>query len=58
MNAPAIPRVKQVLRQLHSDEGWVLLQELLTLATAADVTMRIEDEMLRRFPQLFRPSPL
>jgi len=58
MNAPAIPRVKQVLRQLHSDEGWMLLKELLTLATAADVTLRIEDEMLRRFPKLFLPTPL
>jgi phosphotransferase system enzyme I (PtsI) len=53
MNAPGIPRVKRILRQIRRDEGERLLAELLELPTAREVTQRLEEEMARRFPELF-----
>jgi phosphotransferase system enzyme I (PtsI) len=53
MNAPGIPRVKRILRQIRRDEGERLLAELLELPTAREVTQRLEEEMSRRFPELF-----
>lgn len=53
MNAPGIPRVKRILRQIRRDEGERLLAELLELPTAREVTQRLEEEMSRRFPDLF-----
>jgi phosphoenolpyruvate-protein phosphotransferase (PTS system enzyme I) len=53
MNAPGIPRIKRILRQVRREEGERLLAELLELATAREVTQRLEGEMARRFPALF-----
>jgi phosphotransferase system enzyme I (PtsI) len=53
MNAPGIPRVKRILRQIRLDEGERLLAELLELPTAREVTQRLEEAMSRRFPELF-----
>jgi phosphotransferase system enzyme I (PtsI) len=53
MNAPGIPRVKRILRQIRRDEGERLLTELLELPTAREVTQRLEEAMSRRFPELF-----
>jgi len=53
MNAPGIPRVKRILRKISRKEGEQLLAELLELSTAREVAQRLEEEMSRRFPELF-----
>jgi phosphotransferase system enzyme I (PtsI) len=53
MNAHGIPRVKRIVRQIRRAEGERLLAELLELATAREITQRLEEEMARRFPELF-----
>ncbi len=53
MNAFCIPRVKRIVRQVSRQDGVDLLKELLTLSTAEEVLLRIEEEMARRFPDLF-----
>jgi phosphotransferase system enzyme I (PtsI) len=53
MNAPGIPRVKRIVRQIRRAEGERLLAELLELATAREIAQRLEEEMARRFPELF-----
>jgi phosphotransferase system enzyme I (PtsI) len=53
MNAPSIPRVKCILRQTHHCEARMLVAELLTLSTSAEVGDRLHKEMLRRFPEEF-----
>ena len=58
MNAPGIPRVKRILRQLHLAEGRELIEELFHLPTAGEVTRRLEEEMNRRFPELFGRPPI
>lgn len=55
MNPPSIPRVKEVLRQVRRSEGEELLEQLLALPTASEINRCLEDEMTRRFPELFRP---
>jgi phosphotransferase system enzyme I (PtsI) len=53
MNAPGIPRVKRILRQVRREDGEQLLEDLLGLATAREAAQRLESEMIRRFPALF-----
>ena len=53
MNAPGIPRVKRILRQLRRSEGVVLLDEIFGFATAREVAEYLEIEMARRFPDYF-----
>ena len=53
MNAPGIPRVKRVLRQVSRREGELLLEELKQLTPAQEVAHRLEEEMGRRFPEIF-----
>ncbi len=53
MNAPAIPWVKRIIRRVRRDEGQSLVAELLQLPTAEDITRRLEQEMNRRFPEIF-----
>jgi phosphoenolpyruvate-protein phosphotransferase (PTS system enzyme I) len=53
MNAPCIPRVKQVVRQVDRAEGEKLLRTLLDLPTAQDIAHYVEEDMARRFPDLF-----
>jgi len=53
MNAPGIPRVKRVLRQVSREDGGRLLEELMQLTTAQEVARRLEEEMNQRFPEIF-----
>lgn len=53
MNAPCIPRVKRIIRQVKRQEGEAFLQQLLELPTASAVSRHVEQEMARRFPDLF-----
>jgi len=53
MNAPGIPRVKRVLRRVSREDGERLLEELKQLTTAQEVARRLEEEMGRRFPEIF-----
>ncbi len=53
MNAPSIPRVKRVLRQVRRNEGEELLLQLRRFSTAQEATRYLEEEMSRRFPDLF-----
>jgi phosphotransferase system enzyme I (PtsI) len=53
MNAPGIPRVKRILRQLRRSEGVVLLDEIFRFSTAREVADYLEVEMARRFPDFF-----
>ncbi|MFA7535756.1 MAG: phosphoenolpyruvate--protein phosphotransferase [Desulfuromonadales bacterium] len=56
MNAPAIPRVKRILRQGQLSDGEALVARLLQFSTASEITQCLEEEMGRRFPDLF-PAP-
>ncbi len=56
MNAPAIPRVKRILRQVRISEGEALVEKVLQMATAGEISRYLEEEMGRRFPDLF-PAP-
>ncbi|MCP3178072.1 phosphoenolpyruvate--protein phosphotransferase [Desulfuromonas sp. KJ2020] len=53
MNAPGIPRVKRILRQVRRDDGEKLLHNLMKLSTASEVKQHLEEVMTRRFPDLF-----
>lgn len=53
MNAPGIPRVKRILRQLRRSEGVAILDEIFGFATAREVAEYLEIEMARRFPEYF-----
>lgn len=53
MNAPCIPRVKRIIRQVDRQECEAFLKQLLELPTASAVSLLVEQEMARRFPDLF-----
>lgn len=53
MNAPCIPRVKRLVRQFKKSDGQKLLKKLLQLPTAIEIAHCLEDEMAKRFPELF-----
>lgn len=53
MNAPSIPRVKRILRQVRRDEGTALVEKVLQFPTANEITRYLEEEMARRFPEIF-----
>ena len=53
MNAPYIPRVKRIVRQVRRFEAVELVAELLQFGTAPEVARRLEEEMQRRFPGIF-----
>ena len=53
MNSSSIPRVKRVLRHSTREEGIRLLAQLSELSTAQEIARRLEQEMGRRFPELF-----
>jgi phosphoenolpyruvate-protein phosphotransferase (PTS system enzyme I) len=53
MNAPGIPRVKRILRQVMRADGEVLLEQLMRCDTAQEATLLLEEEMSRRFPAFF-----
>ncbi len=53
MNAFAIPRVKRVMRQIRVAEGVALVDQLMQMPTASDISHLIEKVMQERFPELF-----
>ena len=53
MNAVNISRVKRIVRQVEFSEVKQILDHLVTLATAGEVSAALEKEMHRRYPQLF-----
>jgi len=53
MNPAGIPRVKRILRKVDRSTGIKLLEELLELPTANEVSKRLEKEMADLFPDLF-----
>lgn len=53
MNAPAIPRVKRILRETRYADARLLASELLGQPTAAEVADRLRKELQRRFPDEF-----
>ncbi len=53
MNAPGLPRVKRILRQVTRRDGVDLLERLLQCDTAQEATALLEEEMGRRFPEFF-----
>jgi len=58
MNPPCLPRVKRVLRRLEYTECQLLMEELLELPTAEQVTRRVEDYMAFKLPELFGRSSI
>jgi len=56
MNAANIPRVKRIMRQVNLGDMQVLFERLRQLSTAGEVSAALEEEMARRFPQLFEMS--
>ncbi len=53
MNAPYVPRVKRIIRQVRRSDGERILAEVLQLSTGQEVSRYIEEEMTRRFPDIF-----
>lgn len=53
MNAPYIPRVKRIIRQVRRIEAVALVTELLQFGTAPEVARRLQEEMQQRFPGIF-----
>jgi len=53
MNAFCIPRVKRVIRQIRVSEGVDLVERLLQMPLAVNISHLIETEMQERFPDLF-----
>lgn len=53
MNPAAIPRVKRILRQVDRVAGEEIINELLDLPTALEITQRLEKRMASLFPDLF-----
>ncbi|PLY04142.1 MAG: phosphoenolpyruvate--protein phosphotransferase [Desulfuromonas sp.] len=53
MNAFCIPRVKRVMRQIHVSEGVELVEQLLQMPLAVNISHLIEKKMQERFPELF-----
>jgi phosphotransferase system enzyme I (PtsI) len=58
MNAPGIPRVKRLLRQINLQEGARLVEDLFQFPTAQEITLHVEEEMGRRFPEIFSAPPI
>ena len=53
MNAMNISRVKRIIRQITIPDAKQILDHLLTLSTAAEVTAALEKEMCQRYPHVF-----
>ncbi|MBE0577455.1 MAG: phosphoenolpyruvate--protein phosphotransferase [Desulfuromonadales bacterium] len=53
MNAMNISRVKRIIRQIKIPEAKQILDHLLSLSTAAEVSAALEKEMSQRYPQVF-----
>ncbi len=57
MNALAIPRVKQILRQASARTWRDLARHALSYATAAEVSAFVDRELGRHFSEIFGPVP-
>jgi phosphotransferase system enzyme I (PtsI) len=57
MNAPAIPGVKRIVREIDQSQARALAAGLLRLRTAAEVGEELRKEMRRRFPDEFESTP-
>ncbi|TYO99519.1 phosphoenolpyruvate--protein phosphotransferase [Geothermobacter ehrlichii] len=53
MNAPCIPRVKRIVRQVRRSEAEELLAAALEMKTATEVAAFLEQEMASRFPGIY-----
>ena len=53
MNAMSISRVKRIMREVELAEVQQILDHLLSLATADEVSGALEKEMYRRYPHVF-----
>jgi phosphotransferase system enzyme I (PtsI) len=53
MNATNISRVKRIMREVKFGEVKDILEKLLCLSTADEVSTALEEEMLQRYPQVF-----
>jgi len=53
MNSLAIPRVKKIVREATIEESRALLDSILDLPTAEEIKKRVQDYMIRRFPDEF-----
>ncbi|MGK2943948.1 MAG: phosphoenolpyruvate--protein phosphotransferase [Desulfuromonadales bacterium] len=53
MNAMNISRVKRIIRQIKIPEAKQILDHLLSLSTAAEISAALEKEMNQRYPQVF-----
>ncbi len=56
MNAPCIPRVKRIIRQVRRSEAEELLAAAFEMKTATEVATFLEQEMSRRFPGIYGTS--
>jgi phosphotransferase system enzyme I (PtsI) len=56
MNGPAIPVVKKVIRGSRAAEARALVDRLLSLTFADEIERLVNDEMHRRFPDLFEAA--
>ena len=53
MNAHSIPRVKHIIRNISCHDGENLVERLLQMPLATDISRLIENEMQGRFPDVF-----
>ena len=53
MNASNISRLKRIMRQISLREISGILERIINLATASEVSNILEEEMMRRVPELF-----
>jgi phosphotransferase system enzyme I (PtsI) len=58
MNAGNISRVKRVLRQVELADAKLILDQLMTKTTAAEVVTVLEAEMKQRYPDVFAETTL
>jgi phosphotransferase system enzyme I (PtsI) len=53
MNAVSIPTVKRIIRSVRREEAAELTYHALTLTTAKEIELFVNQEMSRRFPDIF-----
>jgi signal transduction protein with GAF and PtsI domain len=53
MNMTNISRVKRIMREVELLQAKQILNNLLTLSTAEEVSAALEKEMRQRYPQIF-----
>ncbi len=53
MNPVCVPRVKRVMRHISRADGQHFIQGLLNLTTCKEISVKIDDEMRRRLPEIF-----